>query len=158
MKVIAFHEKYGNRYYDASTPELLDKACQEILCERFDEGYYDPSQFKLTPLAEIVPTEGITDPKILEIVQKNNQEAEAKNKTIAKENRYIKDEIDFYNDVIKCLASDMKIVRDHPASYYLIKSRGNYEYEGVKLIEPAEGEEIDKQLFISLKEANDALL
>ena len=67
-------------------------------------------------------------------------------------------QIDFYNDVIKCLASDMKIVRDHPASYYLIQSRGNYEYEGVELIEPAEAEEIDKQLFISLKEANDALL
>ena len=38
--IIVFTEKHGDRYFDASTPELKARACAKILRERRDEGYW----------------------------------------------------------------------------------------------------------------------
>lgn len=40
-KILIFKEKYGDRYFDASTPEARDAACFKILSERFNDSWYD---------------------------------------------------------------------------------------------------------------------
>lgn len=41
MRLIIFEEQKGKRYFDASTPESLDKACRFVLKERLEMGLYD---------------------------------------------------------------------------------------------------------------------
>lgn len=41
--IIIFKEKHGDRYFDASTPELVEAACKKVLLQRYNDGYwYDP--------------------------------------------------------------------------------------------------------------------
>lgn len=40
-KILIIHEKRGDRYFDASTPELLNKAAFDVLKERLEAGWYD---------------------------------------------------------------------------------------------------------------------
>lgn len=38
--IVIFKEKYGKRYFDASTPEALGLACVKVLKERAEAGYF----------------------------------------------------------------------------------------------------------------------
>jgi len=39
-QILIFKEKHGDRYFDASTPEMKSAAFLKILRERFTSGYY----------------------------------------------------------------------------------------------------------------------
>lgn len=41
MKIIIFHEKHGNRYFDASTPDKINAVCHKIVLERINAEWYD---------------------------------------------------------------------------------------------------------------------
>lgn len=43
MKILVFHEKYGDIYYDASTQQKKDNALVFVVNERIREGWYDPT-------------------------------------------------------------------------------------------------------------------
>jgi hypothetical protein len=40
MKIIIFHEKHGDRYFDASTQDKINAACHKIVLERLDDKRY----------------------------------------------------------------------------------------------------------------------
>jgi len=38
--IIVFHEKHGDAYYEASTPELIARSCSKVLRARVADGYW----------------------------------------------------------------------------------------------------------------------
>ncbi len=40
MKIIVLVEKYHTYYLDASTPELKERHCYDIISKRLEEGWY----------------------------------------------------------------------------------------------------------------------
>ena len=147
-KILVVKEKHGELYYDASTNELLDKACKEILKARLEQGYYDPYG-KIEGLAEPLSTEGIADKRALAAIEKENKAIEERNEGVRQNNRYVRDEISYYRDVIKCLSMEGQWLtrKQVPASFFLLSLRRGYEYEGIELIDLSEPEEIDMEPF-----------
>jgi hypothetical protein len=41
-RILVAHEKHGDRYFDASTDELLDAAAIFLLADRHNDGYWYP--------------------------------------------------------------------------------------------------------------------
>lgn len=41
MQILVIKERHGTSYFQASTPEELDKSCKKILGEKLSGGYYD---------------------------------------------------------------------------------------------------------------------
>ena len=47
MKILVFHEKYGDVYYDASTAQKRENAFVFVINQRITDGWYDASDEEL---------------------------------------------------------------------------------------------------------------
>lgn len=147
MKILIANEKYGTRIFDASTPEAMDKACRMLLDERFQKGWYEPGQRSLDPLIPLIDVPQGPDVSVAAInaIKDKNSQIETRNKETNKGNRCIRESIEFYNDVIRCLASERRMTKlGNTWSYLLLQNRVDHEYETVELTDIDEPTEVDK--------------
>lgn len=127
MKILIFKEKHGNRYFDASTVEAIDKACKKILRERLNEGWYEPYN----------PGKNIKtlDEAIIAQLPAEYQEVEREKiaNKLAYEKEFEKDK-QFLAEVKECIESPIKINKNgYCLSYRLIYIRRYCAYENFEL-------------------------
>lgn len=118
--IIIFKEKYGDRYFDASTEKLKFAACLKILSERFEDHLYDASK------EEASDKNILSEEQIAQLPTDNLKTQELrKRKEYLKELRRYKEDVKFYNDVKLAIKSG-----DGKSAYYLLLQRDGGEYEG----------------------------
>jgi hypothetical protein len=118
--IIIFKEKYGNRYFDASTEKLRNAACLKILKERFEGFWYDYSNEK--PSDKNI----LSDEQIAQLPTENLKTQESrKRKDYLKDLREYDDEVSFHKKAKLAIDS-----QDSQSAYYLLLQRDDGEYEG----------------------------
>ncbi len=136
MKIVVWHAKHGDQYYDASTPEAFAQSCVKILGEMDEMGCYY--------LEDIDPGDGV-DPETLpepyraQAVQKEqrrqraNAEAERHNQLITKIKEVIATSdvtlVSYYRE----RNGERVLSRVEPRAWEYLQRRSDYEYEGVSL-------------------------
>ena len=123
MKILIAHEKHGNRYYDASTPENLGRACLQILKERQEDGYYD--------LGDPPDGKDILSLEEIQELPRRLQESERAmvNAYLKEERRYKQFKTDF-DTLTKIIAEG-----DWQNAYKCLRLYANGEYERISLEE-----------------------
>ena len=130
-QILIFHEKHGDRYFDASTKEAIDAACRKILKERLTNGYgwYDVYE----PSYEAEHTQEQIDklPEAFKyIAQRMKDSNEAKRKAYAKELAWV----ERLKTLLKTPREQTKIFKYQGMEVYesfkYIKDRADGEYEG----------------------------
>lgn len=122
-QILVAREKHGNRYFDASTPELLAKSAFKLLKERWEDEYWyyldDPPDGKdILSEEQIValPTEGL-------------QSAESKKRT-----DYLRELRNWQSDEREYLAIQDCVENNcFNKAWKLLNGRSDYEYESVEL-------------------------
>jgi hypothetical protein len=130
-RIIIFKEKHGDRYFDASTPELLHKACLKIFKERLAEGWYEGYAYPELQKPTMTIQESLThDKKIQAVVEDQwreyNNVLRGINKQ-AQEKAYIE----------KVVAED-----SGEKAHKFLNHRSHYEYESYE-IENLESTEVE---------------
>lgn len=124
--IICFKEKHGDRCFDASTSDLLNKAALKILKERFEEHWYNAPQHPGEPPAEwhltkeqfeALPTENL------------------KNNAIFAAQKYTK-QLDYYNRELKVFDAIKRCIEqnDGELAYRILCRHRNGEYEDFEII------------------------
>ncbi len=124
-KILIAHEKHGNRFFDASTEELRNKAALFLLTERFKDGfwYYEPeppdSEGILTEeQIAALPTEALRNQEFTKLRQykRAQKQYEANDKVYYQIEQAVKN-------------------KDATFAYKLLMSRTSYEYENITIEE-----------------------
>lgn len=119
-KIIIFEEKYGNRYFDASTPEKLNAACFKVLKERYENGEYNwlleeaPEAINILADEQIeaLPTERLKNDEI-----RRKKEYENKFKSWQRKQKELQ-------DIKQCVENEAK-----ERAFFLLRKRNSGEYE-----------------------------
>ncbi len=123
--MLVFHEKHGDRYFDASTPELIFKACLKILTERNKDNWYRISE--VSDSFTGLRTEDI------EALPDTDKFKEMKKDAIKKYYNYLNSYICNLTDVHFQREVDYAIKnKDGLFAYELCEQRGAGEYEGME--------------------------
>ena len=123
--IIIFKEKYGQRYFDASTEKLRNAACLKILKQRFEEFWYDYNNEE--PSAKNI----LTEDQIAQLPTENLKAQESrKRRDYLSELRQYNEEVSFYKKVKQAVMED-----DGQSAYYLLLQRDGGEYEGFDIEE-----------------------
>jgi len=121
--IIIFQEKYGDRYFDASTSESTNAACLVILKERFNSHWYDYSR------QEPSDKNILSEEQIAQLPTENLKTQElSKRKDYLRELRYYQNEINFYE------RAKITVETNNPkTAYQLLLERNDGEYEGFEI-------------------------
>jgi hypothetical protein len=147
MQIIVCHEKHGERYYDASTPEAWAKSALAILTDRFNDGYWyhDPRQvtnsFSLERRAKMYEMLLVTDEQIEAIPSDEARVVLRKQRRRARaEHQQELEQIEQYDRIkIAVEAQDrgfFTVGRDSfqiPVAWDILEDRSDHEYERVEL-------------------------
>lgn len=126
-QILIFKHKHGNQYYDASTNELLAKACLHILEFRLEEGWYVPEK---PEIEDVLSEEEIE--KLPERLQKTERDRLKRTEKAKKEYEV---ELKYFDELKKVVETkDISLIRRGgwhiPYTFYLIQK-----YEDVDLEE-----------------------
>ncbi len=130
-QIIICHEKHGEFYYDASTPEKLASSALSILTERFETGYmyWDPRAHR--DAADIACDElaALTDEQI-EAIPSDEVRVVTRKKRRAARSRKRKDEETLVQfDRIKAAVE----AKNGQEAWELLQERSDHEYERIEL-------------------------
>jgi len=131
-QILIFKEKYGTRYFDASTLELRNAACFKILKERFLEGHwYDWMDEECQPHDPDI----LGDKQIAELPNENLRKVEKDRQQ--KLNRAMKNwqrNKNTYAKIKDCIGNE-----DFFTAYQILTNQSDGEYEGfnVEVLEQA---------------------
>ena len=129
MKILIAKEKYGDRYFDASTNDALANSCLYLLKTRLEEGYwgYEPEKPDSTDILSME--------EIATLPEKYRKEEEKNRKYYDAALAYYEDDLIWFNEVKKCIAEKTLALnkRGLPIAYELLRRRSNCEYEGIEL-------------------------
>lgn len=122
-QILIAHEKYGRRYFDASTPKLLDESAFKLLKERWEQGYWyyldDP------PKDEDV----LSEEQIAALPTESLRNSESQKRKWHLRNLYNwQDDQKEYLAIKDCVENSLK-----NKAWKLLQSRSDYEYENVEL-------------------------
>lgn len=123
-KILIATEKYGTRYFDASTEELKNAAAFKILKERFKDGYYyDWLNEDVEPRENALSNEQI-----------QNLPEPYKSKAMADEKEYLR-AVEESESNKNTFASIKDCVENNKTNraYRLLLEFSNGEYEGIQL-------------------------
>lgn len=150
-RLIIFSDKYSTRIFDASTPELLSRACLKVLRERFKEGYFylEPELSLPSLSAEDAAIMALTEEQVAGLPEPIKGTTAAKRKSISERNarfeRTYEEEKAWYDRVVSLCAmdpeegykvEDKSTRRGRKASseaVALMSDRADYQYEGFEL-------------------------
>lgn len=155
-RIIMFEEKHQTRYFDASTDEVLSRACVKVLRERVDEGYWYHRNFdkpERVRSADEIALMAMTDEQIA--VLPENMAQDIKNKRVRiiskdlayERNRALEDSWFAALEKVLSLPVDEAVKlstsgqegagwprREMNLAFYLLDSRSDYEYERLELL------------------------
>lgn len=122
-QILIAYEKHGNRYFDASTPELLAESAFKLLKERWDEGYWYVSEDP--PEREDI----LSEEQIAALPTESLRSAELAKRTyyLAEFNNWQRDEKEILA-IQDCVENNLK-----DKALKLLQNRSDYEYENVEL-------------------------
>lgn len=137
-RVLRWRGDDSERYYDASTPELLEEAATKILRTLVDEGWvFDPGDLKVRwdeKLANSTENEILALPESLQ--EKFRDEVDRARRTRARELQFHDLEVQMYSDIMQVLSSKKLPVdeRGRPLSAWdILLRRSGWEYEDYSL-------------------------
>ena len=127
-RILVAKEKYGDRFFDITTNEQLDKVALFILRSRFDEGCWYPKPHP---------------PKTLDFSKSDIEKApasiQAEMKKVLATHRDVviiyDDEKEDYDNIVKALDTN-----DGKLAMRILRNRDGYEYEGCQIEECEEVE------------------
>jgi hypothetical protein len=127
-RILVAKEKYGDRYFDVTTDEQLDKVALFLLKSRFDEGYWYPEP---------------NPPEALDFsasdIEKAPASMQAEMKKVLATHRDVviiyDDEKEDYDNIVKALDTN-----DGKLAMRILRNRDGYEYEGCQIEECEEVE------------------
>jgi hypothetical protein len=119
-KILIQYQKHGTAMYDASTPELLERAALYVLNMHNKWGFYAKP--------EPVPPLDFDADKIDELPESLREAATRRAKAHRNELRWYAEGLEFYNDVQKALAD-----KDGDLALDLLHAHSRYEYERVEV-------------------------
>lgn len=124
-EIIIFSEKYGNRYFDASTEKLRNAACLSILKERLGYGWYDWDN-------EVISDENILSEEQIDQLPTESLKSQERQRRLdyLSDLRQHKKNIDFYERAKSAVKNE-----DGEAAYKLLLQRDGGEYESFDVIE-----------------------
>lgn len=155
-QILVLHEKHGDRYFDASTPEALATSCVKVLRERVADGYWYHREYAepVRPLPkEQQEILALTDEQLATLPTAIREDMKTKRAKLVKSNavykRRKKQEDGWWNAVQLVLTSPLEeaiklTVADAddtwsnqplPLAYEILKSRRDYEYESIGIYE-----------------------
>jgi len=150
--VLVTNEKYGQSYYDASTPELLAASALTILRSRFEDGYwyYEPELPEVHYTDEQKGIMNLTDEEVAALPAVLRESTEKKRATLLSNrvNREYELDKQWYDSMVALLAlpneeavkqtvvrGRNRYARTLPAALDLLEQRNDYQYEGFEIFE-----------------------
>jgi hypothetical protein len=128
-KVLVWKGKHGSMYFDASTPEVFAESCLELMRIMDEQRWYYIEDLKEVPDIDIdsLPEPYRTDAtKNLKRIVEQNREANDNNETVLAIRKAVAE-----HDVSLVTYGKGRNERTEPAAWALLRSRSDYEYEGV---------------------------
>lgn len=131
-RILIAKEKHGDRYFDASTEELRNKAAFHLLSERFKEGYWyewmnkakEPSKKDILSQEEI---DKLPEPYKKQATAKLKQYTKDRIRWVQNKNHY---------DYLKKVVEEKLVNKAYSVLIYFADG----EYEGIELIDLEETE------------------
>lgn len=126
-KIIIFQEKYGDRYFDASTPEKLNAACFKILKERYEDDFWGYKDISPEPVGDDI----LTDEQIASLPTQSLKETESLKRAKFKHRlKNWQQEVKDLKQIEYCLQ-----YKDHVAAKQILTARQDGEYESFEIEE-----------------------
>lgn len=151
--ILVAREKHGDRYFDASTPELLAAASLKLLRERMKEGWYvKPDSVNTGFTKEQKAFLELTDEDIEALPAVVREETHKKVLALREKAERLRsfdaEEMQWYTQVEALLAlptekaanrtitqgKGTRWERSYPKAFYLLNARDDAEYEGVEVV------------------------
>jgi hypothetical protein len=133
-QVVVWHNKHGDVYYDASTPEMWAKSCLAILRDMNEFGHLVaweiPEKFR-----EVDPM-SVPEGHYRDLVESDNKRHRSQAAEYTKNNDNVAHALDAIknNDVALVTRGRGRFEHQEPRIWELLTRRRDYEYERVELV------------------------